>query len=286
MIRCPNPVRLRDGREFNCGHCGVCLQNKADEWKTRLRLQEDVSSTALFVTLTYDEDHLPKDEKGNPCFSRQHLKIYHAKLREYIKRGFFIDDFTGKRFDLPNRKFKYFLTSEYGPDEGHRPHYHVIYFDLPELYTAELLIRKSWTYADVITVSPLTPGRISYCAEYALGARLARFAPADWMKPIFVVSNHIGDASMYCSESLLNWWRENPTKRVYFPTPTKSGRMSKAPLGRYLKQKIFDDDMRTRIEDERAARYRPLTFRELQMSREAAKLAEDHIIRKKLHTNG
>lgn len=261
---------------------------KADEWKTRLRIQQDLSNSAYFVTLTYDDEHLPKDDKGNPCFSRKHLKIYHAKMREYLKRGAVFYDSVLGRCEIPlnSRKFKYFLTSEYGPEKGHRPHYHVIYFDLPDdQATAELLVRKSWSYGSIVTLSPLTPGRIGYSAEYAMNAKLCRFAPPDWMDPIFVVSNGVGNFVPYQS-SLTDWFRQNPTKRVYFPTPKKNGRMGKAPLARYLKLKLFDEDMRERINAERETHQRSMSFVELQAAQQACLDAVKRVKQKKLHING
>lgn len=232
--------------------------NRAEDWKTRLRLQQEASSSAFFVTLTYDDEHLPHDENGNPCFAPDHLKAFHKKMRVYLKRGEFIDDrplFGKYRFPLENRPFKYFVTSEYGPDEGHRPHYHGIYFDLPDdIYTTELLIRKCWIYGSIITVSELSEGRISYTAEYALNARVCSFAPPDWMPHIFRVSKGIG-AALFESPRVVDWMRQNPAKRVYLPAPGGGKRR----LSRYLKDKVFDDDMKARISDEYALRHRLLT---------------------------
>lgn len=258
---CFNPVPLwSQGIRVPCGRCAACLMNRAEDWKSRLSIEREASSSAYFVTLTYDDEHLPHDLNGNPCFCPGHLKDFHKKMRVYLKRGELIDNHFGEhRFKLDNRKFKYFLTSEYGPDSGHRPHYHGIYFNLPDdIYLAELLIRKAWIYGTVITVSEVTEGRISYTAEYALNARLCSFAPKDWMPHIFRVSKGIGSALM--DSSLKDWMRENPAKRVYLPT---KGGSVKRRLSRYLKDKVFDDDMKARIQDEYALRHRILSFDEL-----------------------
>lgn len=254
---CYNPIPLwSQGIRVPCGQCGPCLMNRAEDWKTRLTIQREASSSAFFITLTYDEDHLPHDENGNPCFASDHLKDFHKKMRVYLKRGKFYDDHFGHRsFDLVDRPFKYFLTSEYGPDEGHRPHYHGIYFDLPDdIYLTELLVRKCWKYGTIITVSEVTDGRISYTAEYALNARLCRFAPSDWMPHIFRVSRGLG-VDLLKNDGVLRWMRENPKKRVYLPVPGGGKRR----LSRYLKDKVFDDDMKASISDEYALRHKVLS---------------------------
>lgn len=287
MPPCYRPRLLPEqGITVPCGKCGACLQNRAEDWITRLTIEQENSSSAYFVTLTYDDEHLPKDKNGNPCFSSGDLKTFHKKLRVYLKRGEFLFDtpvFGRSRFSLTNRPFKYFICSEYGPGEGHRPHYHGIYFDLPDdIYTTELLIRKAWIYGSVVTVEGLTSGRMRYTAEYALNARLASFAPSDWMPHIFRVSNGVGKAFMRCS-GVVSWMRENPAKRVYLPTPGGGKRR----LSRYLKNEVFDDDMKARIADEYSSHHQQMTIDELLAFEQRGKEFERQLIKririKKLH---
>ena len=60
-----------------------------------------------FVTLTYDDEHLPQDNK-----------VTKDELQRFIKR---------LRKNNPFNKFRYFACGEYG-EETQRPHYHLLLF--------------------------------------------------------------------------------------------------------------------------------------------------------------
>lgn len=253
-MECPFPRSIANPNgpgeiTIPCGRCAVCLTNKAEEWKNRLRIQMEASSSAFFVTLTYDDEHLPHDENGNPCFSVRHLQLFHKLLRKRLKQGFLVESMTGKRLPLVDRKFKYFIVSEYGAKgEGHRPHYHGIYFDLPEdIWTTNLLICECWKNSTVLTVSKLTDTRINYTVEYAVDFKFHLFCPEGWQKPIMLRSIGLGVGIM--TPDRLDWWRKSPHNRVYIPMHGKKFR-----LGRYLRDKIFDDDMKARIAETTKAR--------------------------------
>lgn len=78
-----------------------------------MRLLHELESwdDSTFVTLTYDDDHLPTG--GN--LQKEELQYFFRKLRKS----------TGL-------KIKYFACGEYGGLKG-RPHYHAIVFGLPRL---------------------------------------------------------------------------------------------------------------------------------------------------------
>lgn len=261
---CPFPVQLRlQGIEVPCGRCAVCRQNKIEDWTTRLRIESENSSSAYFVTLTYDPEHLPHDSVGQPCFDKRHLQLFHKRLRSTLHRKSFVSPF-GVSIQLQDRPFRYYLVSEYGgsTDGEHRPHYHGIYFDLPDdPDIAYLLVHHCWQYAQVVEVSPLTSGRISYTVAYAFDLELhVNWNPA-WMRPFNMMSKGLGK-SVLEQDNLLDWWRRSPHNRVYFPDHG-----AKLRLSRYLKDKIFDDDMKARIADKRE---------EIMQRRKVFESPEDH----------
>lgn len=59
-MRCLSPVEVH-GREFNCGRCINCRINYTSMWSLRLIYELSVSDSASFLTLTYDQEHYPKD---------------------------------------------------------------------------------------------------------------------------------------------------------------------------------------------------------------------------------
>lgn len=62
-ISCFKPVSIRDcyGRELmvGCGSCPACQELKRNSLSNRLALEEHRAKYCSFVTLTYDEEHLP-----------------------------------------------------------------------------------------------------------------------------------------------------------------------------------------------------------------------------------
>ena len=102
-MNCTNPVNL-NGVELQCGKCIACRIAKSNEWGTRIYHELDYYPESCFLTLTYDEEHLP-DDYG---LHKKHLQDFFKRLRKN----------TGK-------KIKYYAVGEYGENYD-RPHYHCI----------------------------------------------------------------------------------------------------------------------------------------------------------------
>lgn len=102
-----------------CGKCLACRINKRREWTLRLCHEEVFSSSAYFVTLTYDEDHVPFDVNLNMCVSVQDIQLFMKRLRKHVAEV------------APDVSLRFFCNSEYGPETG-RPHYHMLLFNVPD----------------------------------------------------------------------------------------------------------------------------------------------------------
>lgn len=92
-----------------------------------------------FVTLTYDDDHLPKTCGCKACSG------YHESGTLNPKHG---TDFLKRlRFDLStkNRVCRFYWVGEYG-DTTQRPHYHALLFGVSEIEGD--LIQKHWSDRD------------------------------------------------------------------------------------------------------------------------------------------
>lgn len=74
------------------------------QWTIRLMHENLTCPKSYFVTLTYNDEHLPKDGQ----LKKKHLQDYFKRLRK-------------------TEKFKYYAVGEYGT-EGNRPHYHALIF--------------------------------------------------------------------------------------------------------------------------------------------------------------
>lgn len=122
---CYSPLRavLRDGPkgrvlEFSrsavgkalslpCGRCIGCRLERARQWAVRLMHEASMHEDSCFLTLTYDEEHCPKDMS---------LSVVDCQL--FLKR---------LRARLEPKRIRFFLCGEYG-EENARPHYHAIIF--------------------------------------------------------------------------------------------------------------------------------------------------------------
>lgn len=131
-----------------CGKCAWCRKLKRDQLAFRLSVEKRNCARSRFITLTYDDDHLPSSfDEGtgeihyDVCYDD--IRKFHKKL---YKRGF---------------KFRYFLASEYGPKSG-RPHYHGIYFS-----DQKLPFEAAWDKGFVAD-KPAKEGSLKYVTKYLL----------------------------------------------------------------------------------------------------------------------
>lgn len=137
-----------------CGSCVCCQISRAREWAIRCSLELQLHSVASFVTLTYSERYEP------PTLSKKHLSRFVRYMRRKMPR-----DSDGNLLPL-----RVFGCGEYGEQRG-RPHYHAILFGTADQEAAE----RSWGQG-FVTMTPVTPERVSYTAGYC-AKKLGFFRP-------------------------------------------------------------------------------------------------------------
>lgn len=172
---CIKPLRLyatKDGRYLanrpsghsgsgvtvGCRQCLSCRLDKVAEWVLRATHENTLHNSSQFVTLTYDDDHLPE----NMNLQYTDVQLFHKRLRKYYK----------------DQKIRFILSGEYG-DITSRPHYHSIYFGLEVPTDAEILrktrrdepVYKSETLTNLwgkgyAEIGTCTPQSIAYVAGY------------------------------------------------------------------------------------------------------------------------
>lgn len=110
-----------------CGQCIECRLQRSREWATRCMLEAEASSSVWFVTLTYDDNHLPVsysvDSSTGEAFPV--MTLVPDDLQKFIKRLRRFFSYRGC-----TRPIRFFAAGEYG-DQSFRPHYHLILFNLP-----------------------------------------------------------------------------------------------------------------------------------------------------------
>lgn len=97
--------------EVPCGHCPECQKSYYTNWATRGSRELLRWPCSLFITLTYDDDHLP-----------QNRSLDKAELQKFIKR-------VKRHFNsTAQNPIRQIYCGEYGTKNG-RPHYHTILFN-------------------------------------------------------------------------------------------------------------------------------------------------------------
>ena len=141
-----------------CGRCIGCRIDRAEGWAIRCLHESKLYEDNCFITLTYDNEHLPY----GGTLVKEHLQKFFKKLRR---------KFAGVRI-------RYYACGEYG-ENLQRPHYHVCLFNLTfddleplakgtnyGLYTSETL-EKIWAKG-FCTVGEFTFETAAYTAKYCV----------------------------------------------------------------------------------------------------------------------
>lgn len=139
-----------------CGRCIGCRLERSRQWSVRIMHEAQLHDESCFVTLTYDEDHVPA--RGS---------LDYSDFQGFMKR---------LRSDLG--KVRFFMCGEYG-GEGDRPHFHCGLFGTAfrgdryawrkggaghQLYRSSRL-EKHWPFG-ACEIGELTSESAAYMARY------------------------------------------------------------------------------------------------------------------------
>lgn len=207
-----------------CGKCIWCQKRKQKEWVIRMQEELKVSDLALFVTLTYDDEHIPI-ENDIPCVDKRDVQLYLKRLRKSISPYFTV---------------RYFLCSEYGM-KTFRPHYHaVLFFRLNSVYSSEwrdsylsLLSKEvvdKWQQG-FCYVGTCTPQSISYVAKYVVKPKEYENLPT-WI----LVSRNPGLGVNYCQDEKNIEFHSSDIERHKYYRNKFGGKQS---LPRYYVNKLY-----------------------------------------------
>ena len=153
-----------------CGRCIGCRLDRAAAWSIRCVHEASLYDSSSFVTLTYDDDHLPADRS----LSVRDLQLFMKRVRKRV-RGVS----PGRNGDFPIR---FFAAGEYG-SKTDRPHYHLLLFNVDfadrvavgkRLFESKLL-KSLWTFGHS-SFGSVTPASAAYVAQYSLKKVYGRVA--------------------------------------------------------------------------------------------------------------
>lgn len=117
-----------------CGNCLECRLSKAKEWALRCVKEAKKYEDNVMLTLTYDDEHVPKCTGTNPKTGEifENTTLNKKDHQDFMKR---------LRKHFKNEKIRFFMCGEYGSDKEYkdskgnirkgteRPHYHIILFN-------------------------------------------------------------------------------------------------------------------------------------------------------------
>lgn len=149
--------------ELPCGKCTGCRLERSRQWAVRIMHEAHCHEFNSFITLTYDDQHVPEDYG----LQLDHVQDFMKRLRGRVSTAH------------QGLKIRHFLCGEYGDLRG-RPHYHAAIFgyDFPDklqmgtnehgqpIYNSALLA-DIWGMGGVSTAA-LEPGSAGYVARYSV----------------------------------------------------------------------------------------------------------------------
>lgn len=243
-VLCKNPFQ-----GHGCGQCLPCRLNRRRVMTHRLMLESRLHEFNSFVTLTYDNAHLPE---GGTLVPR-HLELFLKLLRKRV---------------YP-RLIRFYGVGEYG-EETFRPHYHLALFGISHLEWE--LVQGCWPHGAVDNpvkrvLGTLTLDSAQYLCGYVtkkmtkecdprLGGRYPEFArmsnrPGIGAGAIPAIAASLNDSigARYLSQNL------------DVPLFLKEGRKT-LPLGKYLRSKLREETGFN--QKDRELQLREIQLRELQ----------------------
>lgn len=120
--------------QIPCKYCWACRLNYSAEWATRIMLEAQKYECNWFLTLTYDDEHVPIAEKTSGEKDGQVIEWENDGTWGYTLAPEDMKTFMNtlrKNYERKGHKgIKYFYCGEYG-ENTRRPHYHIILLNCP-----------------------------------------------------------------------------------------------------------------------------------------------------------
>lgn len=176
-MTCQHPRTFDSGNDraapivLPCGSCLACRIQKAKEWAVRCVHESAYWESSSFITLTYDDAHLP--ESGS---------LVKEDLQKFMKR---------LRKAISPRKMRYYAAGEYG-EIKYRPHYHMIAFGIgPKDYQ---VVKDEWSKGFVY-FRGVGYESAKYVADYVGkgdSQSLVKWLGPDRIRPFKIMSQGLG----------------------------------------------------------------------------------------------
>lgn len=200
-----------------CGQCIACRLNRSSSWAIRIMHEAKMSVESHFLTLTYDEENLPR--VGN------YSTLVKQDVQRFLKR---------LRKSIAPVKLRYYLCGEYGETYG-RAHYHVICFlDSHTSCDFSVKVADCWPFG-FVHFGSVEYNSAAYVARYC--TKLLTGPKKEW----YIERNILPEFSLMSRRPGIGAsWLEKYGKeiKVHHNVVVKGRKMSPP---RYYRDKIYDE---------------------------------------------
>jgi len=221
MAQCISPFSVETKKGFipvPCGKCYDCLARRISGWSYRLVKEAEVSSSAFFITLSYDNENVPITKNKFMTVKKTDVQKFFKRLRK-----------------LNTEKIKYYCAAEYGT-KGKRPHYHIIMFNV-DIETVD----RAWTLGRVHSGS-VTEASVGYTLKYISKKQQIPTHARDDREPEFsLMSKRMG--ANYVTPQMVKFHKADLKNRMFITI--KDGK--KIAMPRYYKDRIYTQLERQKI---------------------------------------
>lgn len=221
-----------------CGRCPPCKKRRIDGWVFRLLQEEKRSSSAHFITLTYEPKFVPISPNGHMTLDKKAFPLFMKRLRKLVfAHGvrMYADDTLCTDL-VPT--LKYYACGEYGTEKS-RPHYHAIVFNVPD----DEMFYQAWTVNGEalgdVHVGQVSSDSIAYCTGYINKGQGSTPRRNDDRVPEFSLMSK-GLGSNYVTDEIKQYHLADLNRNFL----TKDGG-DIISLPRYYRDRIYNDDERS-----------------------------------------
>lgn len=156
----PNNGRAYTPIDIPCGYCLLCREEQARQQAVRITHEAMMHEENAFITLTYDNQHLPP----YGALRYEDLVKFWKRVRKYLWKKY-------------KKKLRYYAVGEYG-DKTLRPHYHACIFghaftenriilrETPSLLWWSPELSLAWGQGNNVSVGALNFETARYTASY------------------------------------------------------------------------------------------------------------------------
>lgn len=203
--------KVTEFQEIPCGHCISCRLEYSRQWANRMLMELEYHDKACFITLTYDDDHLP--DRGRDFLLDEYTgEVYRSSSLVKSDLQGFIKKLRNKHRFEDDFYCRYYGVGEYG-SKSFRPHYHMILYgyDFPDkFFFKQSPLGNKYFISDELSflwpyglhiVTEVSWETMAYCARYVtkkLTGQAAEFYETQNIIPEFsLMSRRPGIGRLY-----------------------------------------------------------------------------------------